>query len=57
MTKEVVLVPGLWNPRLAMAPLGRLLARRGYSVRVFAYRGRDSPRRAGGTNVRWSSVN
>lgn len=42
MTKEVVLVPGLWNPRLAMAPLGRLLARRGYSVRVFAYRGRDS---------------
>lgn len=42
MRREVVLVPGLWNPGAAMALLGRLLGRRGYSVRVFAYRGRDS---------------
>jgi pimeloyl-ACP methyl ester carboxylesterase len=40
MSEEVVLVPGLWMPGAAMALFGALLARRGYSVRTFAYRGR-----------------
>lgn len=39
MTRQVVLVPGLWMPGAAMAFLGRAL--RAYEPRVFAYRGRD----------------
>lgn len=35
-------MPGLWNPRAAMAFLAAALRRRGYSVRVFGYRGRGS---------------
>jgi pimeloyl-ACP methyl ester carboxylesterase len=40
MKRELVLVPGLWLPGAAMALLAARLARRGYAVRVFAYRGR-----------------
>jgi pimeloyl-ACP methyl ester carboxylesterase len=36
----VVLVPGLWVPRAAMALLGARLARRGYAVHFFGYSGR-----------------
>ena len=39
MTRQVVLVPGLWMPAAAMAFLGRAL--RAYEPRVFTYRGRD----------------
>jgi pimeloyl-ACP methyl ester carboxylesterase len=42
MTRQVVLVPGLWMPSAAMALLAARLARRGYEARVFAYWGRDS---------------
>lgn len=40
MSRDVVLVPGLWMPGAAMVLLARLLARAGYAVRVFSYRGR-----------------
>lgn len=40
MSEEVVLVPGLWMPGAAMVFFSALLARRGYAVRTFAYRGR-----------------
>lgn len=43
MTRQVVLVPGLWMPAAAMAFLARAL--RAYELRVFAYRGRDSHER------------
>ena len=39
MTRQVVLVPGLWMPPAAMAFLGRAL--RAYEPRIFTYRGRD----------------
>ena len=42
MTEQVVLVPGLWMPAMAMAFLGSQLARRGYAVKPFGYRGRSS---------------
>jgi pimeloyl-ACP methyl ester carboxylesterase len=42
MKPELVLVPGLWMPAAAMALLKGRLARRGYNVHVFAYRGRSS---------------
>jgi pimeloyl-ACP methyl ester carboxylesterase len=41
MTRRVVLVPGLWMPRVAMLLLSAQLERRGYAVRVFPYSGRD----------------
>ncbi len=41
MTRDVVLVPGLWMPATAMALLARRLARAGYAPQVFAYRGRS----------------
>jgi pimeloyl-ACP methyl ester carboxylesterase len=41
MNAEVVLVPGLWMPAVAMSFLGAQLARRGFSTRLFAYRGRS----------------
>ena len=40
MSAEVVLVPGLWMPRAAMSILAARLARQGYRVRAFPYRGR-----------------
>ena len=43
MTRQVVLVPGLWMPAAAMAALARGL--RAYEPRVFAYHGRDSHER------------
>lgn len=42
MTREVVLVPGLWMPGSAMALLAARLRARGHAVRVFSYRGRAS---------------
>lgn len=41
MTREVLIVPGLWMPGAAMALLAARLARAGYAPRVFAYRGRS----------------
>ena len=41
MTREVVLVPGLWMPAAVMAMLAARLARHGYAPRLFAYRGRS----------------
>jgi pimeloyl-ACP methyl ester carboxylesterase len=40
MSADVVLAPGLWMPGAAMSVLGARLARRGYRVRTFGYRGR-----------------
>ena len=40
MTREVVLVPGLWMPAAAMALLAARLGRHGHAMRFFAYRGR-----------------
>jgi pimeloyl-ACP methyl ester carboxylesterase len=42
MKEAVVLAPGLWMPGAAMALLATRLARRGYTTRVFSYRGRSS---------------
>jgi pimeloyl-ACP methyl ester carboxylesterase len=41
MKQEVVLAPGLWMPGAAMALLATRLASRGYTTRVFSYRGRS----------------
>jgi len=41
MNEQVVLVPGLWMPAMAMGFLGSQLAARGFSVRLFSYRGRS----------------
>lgn len=41
MTRDVVLVPGLWMPSVAMALFAARLARAGYAVQVFVYNGRD----------------
>jgi pimeloyl-ACP methyl ester carboxylesterase len=41
MKEQVVLAPGLWMPAAAMALLATRLARRGYTTRVFSYRGRS----------------
>lgn len=41
MTREVVLVPGLWMPSAALALLAARLSRSGYSTRLFAYGGRS----------------
>jgi pimeloyl-ACP methyl ester carboxylesterase len=38
---QVVLVPGLWMPALAMTFLGAQLSARGFAVRLFGYRGRS----------------
>ena len=43
MRGEVVLVGGLWMPTVALALLGARLARRGYTVRSFAYDTRAAP--------------
>jgi pimeloyl-ACP methyl ester carboxylesterase len=40
MSAEVLLAPGLWMPGAAMGILGARLARHGYKVRIFGYRGR-----------------
>ena len=40
MTRDVVLVPGLWMPSVAMALFGSRLSRSGYAPRVFVYPGR-----------------
>jgi len=39
--EQVVLVPGLWMPSVAMGFLGAQLAQRGFVVRLFGYRGRS----------------
>jgi pimeloyl-ACP methyl ester carboxylesterase len=39
--EQVVLVPGLWMPALAMTFLGAQLARSGFAARLFSYRGRS----------------
>ena len=41
MTDEVVLVPGLWMPRAAMALIAARLRRAGFRTRYFTYSGRD----------------
>ena len=41
MKRHVVLAPGLWMPGAIMALLAARLARRGYEVHVFVYRGRS----------------
>ena len=41
MTRDVVLVPGLWMPGVAMAVLGARLRNAGYAPSLFVYRGRD----------------
>ena len=41
MSRDVVLVPGLWMPGAAMALLAVRLARAGYRPRLFSYRGRS----------------
>jgi pimeloyl-ACP methyl ester carboxylesterase len=41
LTGDVVLVPGLWMPAAVMLWMGSRLARRGYTVHRFVYRGRD----------------
>jgi pimeloyl-ACP methyl ester carboxylesterase len=40
VTGDVILAPGLWMPGAAMHILGMRLARHGYRVRIFEYRGR-----------------
>jgi pimeloyl-ACP methyl ester carboxylesterase len=40
-TREVVLLPGLWMPGVAMSLLARRLRRAGFSPRIFSYHGRD----------------
>jgi pimeloyl-ACP methyl ester carboxylesterase len=42
MPRDVVMVPGLWMPRAAMALFSARLASRGYKVHLFAYRGRSA---------------
>ena len=40
MSREVVLVPGLWVPGAVMVLMARRLARAGYRPHIFGYRGR-----------------
>ena len=42
MTRDVVLVPGLWMPAAAMALLARRMARAGYVPHTFRYSGRTT---------------
>lgn len=42
MSREVVLVPGLWVPGAVMALLGRRLARAGFRTHIYGYRGRNA---------------
>jgi pimeloyl-ACP methyl ester carboxylesterase len=42
VTRDVVLVPGLWMPSIAMAIFAARLAKAGYAAHVFVYRGRDA---------------
>lgn len=42
MTREVVLVPGLWMPAVAMGLMAKRLSRAGYATQVFGYQGRRS---------------
>lgn len=39
-SRDVILVHGLWVPRLVMTPLGAMLARAGLHMHLFGYRGR-----------------
>lgn len=41
MTRDVVLVPGLWMPSVAMALFRARLSSAGYAARVFVYHGRE----------------
>lgn len=40
--RDVILVHGLWVPRLVMTPLGAMLLRAGLRVHLFGYRGRKA---------------
>ena len=42
MSRDLILVPGLWNPTGVLWPLAARLRRAGYSPRIFDYRGRAS---------------
>jgi pimeloyl-ACP methyl ester carboxylesterase len=42
MKEHVVLAPGLWLPGAVMELLASRLAKRGYAVHIFAYRGRGA---------------
>jgi len=42
VTRDVVLVPGLWMPSIAMSLFRARLAQAGYATHVFVYRGRDA---------------
>jgi pimeloyl-ACP methyl ester carboxylesterase len=42
VTRDVLLVPGLWMPSMAMALFRARLAKAGYAAHVFVYRGRDT---------------
>jgi pimeloyl-ACP methyl ester carboxylesterase len=42
VTRDVILVPGLWNPTGVLWPLAARLRRAGYAPRIFDYRGRAS---------------
>jgi len=41
-SRDVILVHGLWVPRLVMTPLGAMLARAGLRIHLFGYRGRKA---------------
>ena len=43
MTRDVVLVPGLWMPSVAMTLFAARLANAGYAAHVFVYSGREPP--------------
>ena len=45
MTREVVLIPGLWLPAAAMTLLAARLRRGGFEVHLFSYRGRGAMER------------
>lgn len=42
MTRDVVLVPGLWMPAAAMGVLAARLTREGFATHIFAYAGRGA---------------
>ncbi len=41
-SRDVILVHGLWVPKLAMTPFGAMLARAGLRLHLFGYRGRKA---------------
>jgi len=53
VTRDVVLVPGLWMPAAAMTLLAARLRRQRYDAHVFSYRGRDAMERNVGQLARF----